>query len=204
MTRITDERAEALLNLCRENGLINPDYREFEDVLLDRNYDKAEIGRLKRSVAELDVKLFERCGHLVTAKACIASLEAERDAGKAEIEKLCGSVLELAGRASSLDAERDELRKKVEAQFVAGMKRAAEVAESRRNTASWGSEYYCAVACVQKDILSAAGALEQESAIPQIQTCVKCGTKAVAFICSERGCPVNGGAAYEQDKDPSQ
>lgn len=26
--------------------------------------------------------------------------------------------------------------------------------------------------------------------------CPKCGAEAVAFICDERGCPVNGGAAY--------
>lgn len=29
-----------------------------------------------------------------------------------------------------------------------------------------------------------------------LRTCPKCGSKGVAFICSERGCPVNGGAAY--------
>jgi len=30
----------------------------------------------------------------------------------------------------------------------------------------------------------------------QIHTCPKCGAKGAAFICSEQGCPVNGGAAY--------
>jgi hypothetical protein len=29
-----------------------------------------------------------------------------------------------------------------------------------------------------------------------IITCEKCGAKAVAFNCSEKGCPVNGGAYY--------
>jgi hypothetical protein len=29
-----------------------------------------------------------------------------------------------------------------------------------------------------------------------IQECPKCGAKAVAFICSRDGCPVNGGAAH--------
>ena len=31
-----------------------------------------------------------------------------------------------------------------------------------------------------------------------IQECPKCGAKAVAFICSRDGCPVNGGAAHRQ------
>ena len=29
------------------------------------------------------------------------------------------------------------------------------------------------------------------------RTCPKCGASAVAFICNERGCPVNGGSAHE-------
>lgn len=30
-----------------------------------------------------------------------------------------------------------------------------------------------------------------------VSTCPKCGAKGAAFICSTRGCPVNGGAAYD-------
>ena len=33
--------------------------------------------------------------------------------------------------------------------------------------------------------------------LPEIRTCPKCGAKGAAFICSARGCPVNGGAAYD-------
>jgi len=32
---------------------------------------------------------------------------------------------------------------------------------------------------------------------PPVRTCPKCGAKAAAFICAERGCPVNGGAAHD-------
>lgn len=31
---------------------------------------------------------------------------------------------------------------------------------------------------------------------PALQTCSKCGLTGAVIICSERGCPVNGGAAY--------
>lgn len=40
------------------------------------------------------------------------------------------------------------------------------------------------------------GWLKDGQMIPALRTCPKCGARAVAFNCSERGCPVNGGAAY--------
>lgn len=45
-----------------------------------------------------------------------------------------------------------------------------------------------------------AAGMEVEELKPSIEVpvvmCPKCGMQAVAFVCSERGCPVNGGAFY--------
>ena len=37
---------------------------------------------------------------------------------------------------------------------------------------------------------------------PELRTCAKCGMTAMAFICSEKGCPENGGAAYPWTPGP--
>jgi hypothetical protein len=37
-----------------------------------------------------------------------------------------------------------------------------------------------------------------------IETCPKCGAQGFAFICSEPGCPVNGGAAYGPEPPPDE
>jgi hypothetical protein len=65
----------------------------------------------------------------------------------------------------------------------------------------------CGCEMVPARVRAAIAALGQATDPPNpfaIETCPKCGAEGVAFICSEPGCPVNGGADYGSSSPPEK
>lgn len=101
--------------------------------------------------------------------AKIAELEAElRAARKERDDAICtaGAFKGIGAAFLEVESERDKLRKQVEAQFVAGMREAAEIVDDAYSTytqcTEWDYGAQNACAALERAILSAASALEQK------------------------------------------
>ena len=107
----------------------------------------------------------------------------------------------LASDDTAIHAAQDRIRENLEARaracFDVALKRPSlgAVDAVRRALVALHHQWVATLEQESRPVVTELADCQGERPWPPVIACPKCGASGVAFICSERGCPVNGGAA---------